>query len=472
MAGLDLDPTPVLMVGTGEYTTGYGASSGSDKKQGVVALTMFDLRKRLGIVGPISMAGTNGAKLPTIRAHMREAIGMAYPGTFTESDEDLRLATYPADDVERDPSAYLLALDALPRGSAVVIFTPDDTHFEIAMAAITRGHHVLVTKPIVLQLAQHRLLLEAAEKEGVLVAVEVHKRWDPMYSDARDRLRRMGSGSKTAAGGGYLNYMSAYMSQPKRQVEVFGAWAGLKSDISYYLNSHHVDFTEYVFGDRGRPISVVARASTGVAENILGRPCEDTITLLLTWENLIPSDTEEGSLAPSTFGTATYTASWAAPKSSDVHSQQRFFCLTNGGEVTVDQAHRGYSQATDAGGFASLNPLFMRYTPSDDGRFVGQTGYGYRSFEHFIRAVNSIRQGKTKPKDFDSGANALATVGKTMMTTAVLEAGRRSLDSGGKEVRIIYELQDPKESKSPVVLDKKGTLDERLLRPVDLKLVA
>ena len=50
----------VLMVGTGEYTTGYvgGGAADSDKGAGVVALTMFDLRRR-GKVDKISMCGVN-----------------------------------------------------------------------------------------------------------------------------------------------------------------------------------------------------------------------------------------------------------------------------------------------------------------------------------------------------------------------------------------------------------------------------
>ena len=36
------------------------------------------------------------------------------------------------------------------------------------------------------------------------------------------------------------------MSQPKHQLQTFKAWAGKSSDISYYLNSHHVDFHEWV----------------------------------------------------------------------------------------------------------------------------------------------------------------------------------------------------------------------------------
>lgn len=60
-------------VGTGEYTTGFvgGGASGSDKKVGVVGLTLFDLRRR-GKVGQLSMVGTDGSKFPAIRKFARE----------------------------------------------------------------------------------------------------------------------------------------------------------------------------------------------------------------------------------------------------------------------------------------------------------------------------------------------------------------------------------------------------------------
>src|SRR5690349_17389594 len=64
----EVAPLDVLMVGTGEYTTVFvgGGASGSDKKVGVVGLTMFDLRRR-GKVGKLSMVGTSGQKYPAIR---------------------------------------------------------------------------------------------------------------------------------------------------------------------------------------------------------------------------------------------------------------------------------------------------------------------------------------------------------------------------------------------------------------------
>jgi D-galacturonate reductase len=60
----------VLIVGTGEYVTGYvgGTASASDKKIGVVGLVCFDLRRR-GLIGKILIAGTQGTKFPAIRNH-------------------------------------------------------------------------------------------------------------------------------------------------------------------------------------------------------------------------------------------------------------------------------------------------------------------------------------------------------------------------------------------------------------------
>ena len=196
-------PLACLAVGTGEYTTGYGLnSSKTDKSAGVIMLTLFEMRKQ-GLVGAIHLAGVNGTKFPAIRAHMAKAIGGAYPG----SAFDLSCSTYPADDAV-DALAYRAALAALPRGSAVLVFTPDDTHFSIAMDAIRAGMHVLVTKPIALTLAHQAELAAAAEAAGVLCAGEFHKRWDPIYSDARDRLRRLGDMSfftcVKLGGGGWI----------------------------------------------------------------------------------------------------------------------------------------------------------------------------------------------------------------------------------------------------------------------------
>jgi len=405
----------VLMVGTGEYTTGYvgGTKADSDKGAGVVALTMFDFRRR-NKVDRVGMCGVNGKKFPGIRNHMQQNIGDVY------DDMDLTCDTFPGDD-EVDPEAYVNAAATYKEGDVAIVFTPDDTHFSIALECINRGMHVMVTKPIVQTLEHHQTLMKAAKEKGVLVAVEVHKRLDPFYADARDRARSQL---------GNFQYLYAYMSQPKHQLDTFKAWAGKSSDISYYLNSHHIDFSEWTLADIARPVRVTATSSTGVAKE-RDIDTEDSITLTVQWENL-----NDKSL-----GCAVYTSSWVAPK-SDVHSQQRFFYMGAKGEINVDQAHRGCTVATDDASFASVNPLFMKYTPTN-GKFSGQSSYGVKSFENFVDACRAINAGAATPTDYDDGS--IATVNTTVQGTAILEAGRRSLDSDGQPMDLIYESEDAHE---------------------------
>ena len=69
-----------------------------------------------------------------------------------------------------------------------------------------------------------------------------------------------------------------------------------------------------------------------------------------------------------------------------------------------------------------------------------------RSFEVFVDAVESIRQGKAT---VDTYIHSLASIASTYRTTAILEAGRRSLDSK-KTIRICYE--DPSQPCQPTTL--------------------
>src|ERR1700722_17325186 len=68
----------------------------------------------------------------------------------------------------------------------------------------------------------------------------------------------------------------------------------------------------------------------------------------------------------------------------------------------------------------------MKYTPSETGHFDGQHGYGYISIEKFVDAARSVNAGISKASDFDQ--SGLPTIANTVLTTAILNAGRISLD--------------------------------------------
>ena len=68
----------------------------------------------------------------------------------------------------------------------------------------------------------------------------------------------------------------------------------------------------------------------------------------------------------------------------------------------------------------------MRYAPDEEGNFGGQTGYGYVSFEKFIDAVTAVNEGRATLDQLDQ--RGLPTLKNTIATTAILHAGRVSLD--------------------------------------------
>ncbi|KAJ6152582.1 hypothetical protein N7497_006901 [Penicillium chrysogenum] len=374
-------PPSVLMVGTGEYTTGFvgGGASGSDKKVGVVGLSLFDLRRR-GKVGDLSMVGVSGKKFPGIRDHLHRNISQVY------NNLDTSFTSFPADD-QTDPDAYTAAIDALPKGSAITIFTP-----------------TLPTIPL------HCTRLSALRPHASTASSSsssTTKRFDPAYSDARAKAKTLGD----------FNYFYSYMSQPKSQLETFKAWAGRDSDISYYLNSHHIDICESMVPEY-KPVRVTATASQGTAAELGCVPeTEDTITLLVEWRR---RDN------PAKIATGVYTASWTAPQNAGVHSNQYFHYMAANGEIRVNQAKRGYEVTGDDQGLIHFNPFYMRYAPDEEGNFSGQTGYGYISFEKFIDAVTAVNEGRVTLDQLD--ARPLPTLRNTIATTAILDAGRKSLD--------------------------------------------
>src|SRR6185369_15290685 len=63
----------------------------------------------------------------------------------------------------------------------VLVSTPTAMHFEHASAALRAGKHVMVEKPMALDLAQSRELIELAEKHHRVLSVFHNRRWDVDY---------------------------------------------------------------------------------------------------------------------------------------------------------------------------------------------------------------------------------------------------------------------------------------------------
>lgn len=93
------------------------------------------------------------------------------------------IVTRQVDAVQRDwPAvpcvATVGAALADPAIDLVVIATPNDSHFELARAALQAGKHVVVDKPCTVSLAETETLLALAQQQGRVLTVFQNRRFD------------------------------------------------------------------------------------------------------------------------------------------------------------------------------------------------------------------------------------------------------------------------------------------------------
>ena len=114
---------------------------------------------RVGVVG----AGSLGFHHIRI---LRDLPGVRFSG-FVDTRAER------ASEVERElgVTAHESLDDLLAASDAVIVVVPTSAHFSVASAAIERGKHVFIEKPITTTLEEADKLLELARKKGVLVQI-------------------------------------------------------------------------------------------------------------------------------------------------------------------------------------------------------------------------------------------------------------------------------------------------------------
>jgi len=84
---------------------------------------------------------------------------------------------------------WLEILRDFPDLDVMAVATPDDLHTPVILAALEAGAHVLTEKPMCLEIAEADQIIELAAKKNRIVAVDMHKRYDPDHLRIRDDLK-------------------------------------------------------------------------------------------------------------------------------------------------------------------------------------------------------------------------------------------------------------------------------------------
>ena len=150
-----------------------------------------------------------------------------------------------------------------PDVDVVHICTPNHLHLPLAEAALAAGKHVICEKPLALDAAGARRLVDAAADAGLLAGVPFVYRYYPTVREARERV---GSGQAGALRLLHGTYLQDWLLRPDddnwRVDERLGGASRAFADIG----SHWCDLAEFVSGHRITRVS--ARMLTAVPERI------------------------------------------------------------------------------------------------------------------------------------------------------------------------------------------------------------
>ena len=190
----------------------------------------------------IGMVGTSwwadAMHLPALDSHPK-AKTVAICGRNRENAQKMA-------DIWHIPQVYTDYRDMIDKADldAIVISTPNDSHYPITMAAFDAGLHVLCEKPIAMTYAQAREMAEVAEQKGLKTLVPFTYRFMPTARYLKELID-----------GGYLGtpyhlnmrYYSGYARKGDYiwRLDRKIAGAGVVGD----LGSHFMYLAEWFFGE-------------------------------------------------------------------------------------------------------------------------------------------------------------------------------------------------------------------------------
>lgn len=289
---------------------------------------------------------------------------------------------------------------AKERLDAVTICTPDHLHREMALAAIERGLHVLVEKPLDTTVEGCQQIVDAANARGVLLQVDFHKRYDPEHR-AVERAIRQGRMGRILYG---YAWMEDRIEVP---VDWFPHWAGASSP-AWFLGIHFYDLVRWLI--KSDAAEVYAQARKDKLKNELGIDAFDSISAHVTFQN---------------GAQFAFQNSWILPRSFEAVVNQGLRLVGTEGLWEVDSQARGSQSCLQDTGMQTWNSNANREYEDKQGR-LRLGGYLIESIEDFVRNVAFLQNGGTREQlagRYPSGEDGIEA-------TRIAEAVHRSIETG------------------------------------------
>ncbi|MCA9100495.1 MAG: Gfo/Idh/MocA family oxidoreductase [Planctomycetales bacterium] len=256
----------------------------------------------------------------------------------------------------------------------VCVATPDDRHFDSAMAALKAGRHVLIEKPSVLSLGQLDTITETARSKRLLAKIVYHKLLDPDHKKLRTLVV---DGVLRHVNHGYCTLLEPKMISGQQ----FAEWITGRNPGTY-VAVHYIKLIDFTFGGRLKYVTCTGqRGLVGPADG----PTWDSTQLRMVYAY------DDGREAAFDIHT-----SWVTPDNFPGYVEQEVQFRFDNGVWNGHSRKRGVELTVEG-----ETPLVRKISMNNhyNGEFVepwgarSQRGYGVEVLERFAREVAELEFG-------------------------------------------------------------------------------
>jgi predicted dehydrogenase len=367
------------------------ALAGAGMFGGDVHLRAYADLQRFGIAGQLARVGLDkwtrdlaGVKFELVAVATRsEASARRSQAAFREwtgHEPKAYWGDTPWDDILRD----------YPQLDVLAVATPDHLHTQPILAALARGVHVMTEKPMCLSIEEADAIIEAARKANRVVAVDMHKRYDPDHLRVRDDIQqRIGAPL----------YGTAYLEEPLEVSTSTFKWVE-SSDPFSYVGPHWTDLIYSYYRSKPASLTAVGQKKRLVRDGI---NAFDSVQVRVDFENGMSIN---------------FHNNWITPPEFEGPVNQGHEIVGADGKVESDQQYRGFRWWNKGGATRTANNHFTRDVKRPDGS-SGYIGYGVDSLTVGLVAVSRIKfHGETR----DQVASLYPTPEDARITVAIVHA--------------------------------------------------
>ena len=287
---------------------------------------------------------------------------------------------------------WLEILHDFPDLDVVAVATPDHLHTEVILAALKSGVHVITEKPMCLNVHEADQIIDLAKKKNRIVAVDMHKRYDPDHLRIRDDIKnRIGEPL----------YGTAYLEEPLEVSTSTFKWVE-QSDPFSYVGPHWVDLIYHYY--KSKPVSL---AAVGQKKRLLrdGINAYDAVQVRVDFENGMSIN---------------FHNNWVTPPDFEGPVNQGHEIVGADGKVESDQQYRGFRWWNKGGGSRTANNHFTRDVKRPDST-TAYIGYGVDSLTVGLAAICRMKFFGASREDV---ADIYPTAEEARITVAIVHAAR------------------------------------------------